>query len=134
MIDWREKHLEMAIGNRYKSPVEVIQDQIEMQMEKDVMKVVQNYGINVDKEELLKALKYDREQYEKGYQDGINADKWIPCSERLPEEDGWYLETVICGIVKRTGFGLFKNGIWKHFDDEIKTIAWQPLPEPYKGE
>ena len=28
------------------------------------------YGIRVDKEELLKALKYDRDQYRKGYNDG----------------------------------------------------------------
>lgn len=58
--------------------------------------------------------------------------EWIPVSERLPEKDGWYLETVVCGVVKRTGFGLLKNGIWEHFEDGIETIAWQPLPEPYR--
>ena len=58
---------------------------------------------------------------------------WIPCSERLPEEEGWYLESVVCGSVERTGLGLFKKGIFEHFDDEIKTVAWMPLPEPYKG-
>ena len=59
-------------------------------------------------------------------------EKWIPCSERLPKEDGWYLETVTYGTTTRTGFGKFKKGIWRHFDDEFKTIAWMPLPEPYR--
>ena len=36
-----------------------------------ICEAVLNVGVNVDKEELLKALKYDRGQYEKGYADGI---------------------------------------------------------------
>lgn len=55
----------------YKSPIEMIQTEIEMQMEGETLKAVQRVGINVNKEELLKALQYDRGQYEKGYQDGV---------------------------------------------------------------
>ena len=36
-------------------------------------KVVQERGIDVDKDELIKALQYDRGQYEKGYINGYNA-------------------------------------------------------------
>lgn len=53
----------------YKSPIEIIYSSIEAQMENEIYKEVLKYGINVDKEELLKALKYDREQYQRGYQD-----------------------------------------------------------------
>jgi hypothetical protein len=42
---------------------------MQIRMEGEVCKAVQNVGINVDKEELLKALQYDKDQYEKGYAD-----------------------------------------------------------------
>lgn len=35
------------------------------------MKAVQSVGFDINKEELTKALKYDRNQYEKGYADAI---------------------------------------------------------------
>ena len=34
-----------------------------------MLTVIHNLGIDVDKEELVRALKYDREQYQKGYED-----------------------------------------------------------------
>lgn len=72
----------------YKSPIQIIQNQTHVHMEGEVLKAVVECGINVDKEELLKALSYDREQYRKGYEDGSkNALQWIPCSERLPIEE-----------------------------------------------
>lgn len=54
----------------YKSPIEMIYDDIKMRYENDVVKAVQAYDIKVDKAELLKALKYDRAQYDKGFSDG----------------------------------------------------------------
>jgi hypothetical protein len=54
----------------YRSPIEIIYGQMETQKEGDILRAVQKYGINVDKEELLRALQYDRNQYEKGYADG----------------------------------------------------------------
>ena len=58
----------------YKSPIETliadIQHQIAVQQDEEIYKAVVSVGINVDKEELLRALHYDREQYEKGYADG----------------------------------------------------------------
>lgn len=36
------------------------------------MKAIRKVGVNVDKGELIKALQYDRNQYEKGYEDGKN--------------------------------------------------------------
>lgn len=41
-----------------------------MSFDNDIYKAVQDVGINVNKEELLKALRYDRNQYDKGYSDG----------------------------------------------------------------
>lgn len=53
----------------YESPTEIIQT--EMQMDGEILKAVQGVGIDVNKEELIKALAYDREQYVKGYKDGV---------------------------------------------------------------
>ena len=53
----------------YESPITMIASQVETKIENDVMTAVQHYDIQVDKEELIKALNYDRQQYEKGYRD-----------------------------------------------------------------
>ena len=55
----------------YESPIKIIQDKMRMQYDDDIYKVVQAYDISVDKDELIKALKYDRQQYEKGFRDGV---------------------------------------------------------------
>jgi hypothetical protein len=57
----------------YKSPVETINQQVQAKFEGDVMELIHSYGINVDKDELVKALKYDRDQYRKGFEDGCKG-------------------------------------------------------------
>ena len=48
--------------------------ELKLQTEKtltgEVLKATQAVGVDVDKDELLKALNYDREQYRKGLKDG----------------------------------------------------------------
>ena len=62
----------------YKSPINIFEEignqfiqQKNKAIEDAVVEAVFNIGVTVDKEELIKALKYDREQYNKGYKDGI---------------------------------------------------------------
>lgn len=58
----------------YESPIEITQKLTKMEIEKriegDILTAIYSYGIDVDKEELIRALRYDREQYNKGYDDG----------------------------------------------------------------
>lgn len=58
----------------YKSPIELfitdIQHQVTEKCEEACYEAVLHYIPNVDRAELLKALEYDRGQYEKGYADG----------------------------------------------------------------
>ena len=54
----------------YKSPIEIIIGQMKTIYEDGIFRAIQNVGINVDREELLKALAYDREQYEEGFREG----------------------------------------------------------------
>ena len=81
--------------------------------------------------------------------------EWIPCSERLPEEDGEYLVWYDCGDGEEdsengfmlvpfwTDIGMF--GVYQDIFDshslgfvdsefyECETaVAWMCLPEPYK--
>lgn len=56
----------------YESPIKIIVSKLCTKLESDCVKSVQSYGFDVDKEELAKALNYDREQYEKGHKDGYN--------------------------------------------------------------
>lgn len=55
----------------YESPITQIMGEVTKKYEDDCLKVVQSYGFTVNKEELTKALQYDRGQYTKGYNDAI---------------------------------------------------------------
>jgi len=58
----------------------------------------------------------------------LNMVEWI--TDRLPEEDGFYLITTKSGKVRQ-------NRFWKRyglFDNGSNMTAWANLPEPYKGE
>ena len=60
----------------YKSPIEIkLNDIVSEAAEKAdeyIVRFVQQVGVNVDKDELIKALKYDRGQYENGWNDRDN--------------------------------------------------------------
>ncbi len=83
--------------------------------------------------------------------------EWIPCSRQLPEpEKGRYgnrqKRTVVLacqknGVVKEMMFEFATNDFWEMGDDnpvshwkdnyceeDYEIVAWQPMPEPYKGE
>lgn len=73
----------------------------------------------------------------RSHMDEAKNDGWIPCSERLPEE-GIY---VMCCFDDGSVDVLWQKWqedetllFYADFDNQIrKAIAWQPLPEPYKG-
>ena len=70
---------------------------------------------------------------------------WIPCSERLPSEEefiksyirkmyGAEFIVMIEGANKPTTLYYTLDGMWKDDHGEFyKVIAWQLLPESYKG-
>ena len=78
----------------YECPVKFnfgdIQMQIVKQQENEVYMAIQKCGVDVDKEELKKALKYDREQYEKGYEDAVRQVK-EDIIKKLMNQREWYL-------------------------------------------
>lgn len=88
------------------------------------------------------------------------GNKWVPCSERLPEEresifkkakgtDKWdpeMFESISDDVnvtvefedgTRKTMTSYTTDGKWsceKEYRIKMKVIAWCPLPEPYKGE
>ena len=80
--------------------------------------------------EAIEIIKHEAEQYNNG---------WIPCSERLPEENGMYLctqniydlETNKNIIRVSTELVEFYNGKWRRAKNLVVT-HWQLLPEPFK--
>lgn len=108
-----------------------------------IYEVQKAIGYDIDRVELIKALNYDREQYQKGYEDGRKGNEWIPVSERLPSRDEY---------IKNNGLFIVSDGNrsyseWFDIYDKQRfgeptmygfrvdncVIAWKPLPEPYKG-
>lgn len=69
-----------------------------------------------------------------------DEDNWIPVSERLPEVKCFdnFIVTDSCGDVYVAEYD--SNGKWVYNEDLYTAhrvddvVAWQPLPEPYKGE
>lgn len=60
---------------------------------------------------------------------------WIPCSERLPESQGYYICTCKDGSkYKRASAVKWSNG-WQLTGTRAYWIvlAWMPLPNPWKG-
>lgn len=55
----------------------------------------------------------------------IETTRWIPVSERLPEENGYYLTTTMYHEVYCDYWG---GGC---FNRTEAVIAWQPLPKAY---
>lgn len=83
----------------YQSPINIITRQMQTKFENDVFKAVQEYGVVVDKDELIKALKYDRNQYEQGYRDGLSAQTTLDIVERIFDEIDIYIRDFSIGDI-----------------------------------
>ena len=69
--------------------------------------------------------------------------EWIPVSERLPEERGFYIVTEkVFSLDDREHKGRYNtmveqveycNGKWQRARF-FEVVAWMPLPKPYKAE
>lgn len=80
----------------YRAPIQVMSTEMTYhQVDDEILKAVWNVGIDVDKEGLLRALNYDRDQYDKGYEDAMKqivhcceCKRWIPDAGRCSWNGG----------------------------------------------
>ena len=126
----------------YQSPISIYETAIQTIMEQRenaiFAKVQDAFDVQVDKKELIRALKYDRNQYEVGYRDGKAdaAPKWIPVSERLPKYNTFVI-VFAEGIVGEAVLDDADYWYWAGTDEyasEINVTHWMPLPEAPKCE
>lgn len=81
--------------------------------------------------------------YDEGYKQGrfdekVESKRWIPVSERLPEEG---LTVLTYDAQEDIEFGEYNDGKWywllesgaDYWAENKGVLAWMPLPEPYKG-
>lgn len=119
----------------YESPIKILHNAMMRDYEEGVVKAVLHYDIQVDKDELLRALQYDRGQYDKGFADGKAAAmdelvrEWIPVTERLPQ----------CGerVLITEGNAVFEASLsishkWVRcgIGWTEGVTHWMPLPDP----
>ena len=66
----------------------------------------------------------------------LKNDGWIPCSEKLPEENEIVLTTINCGDEGRDiMFASCCENVWQDaYANNLGVLAWRPMPEPWKGE
>lgn len=144
-----QNQIEEILSGGYESPIKTVIGEAKTQIDNDVYKAVCQIGIRVDKEELLRALQYDRGQYDKGFADGVRQGQqgWISVEERLPEcEDVGESEALLFltseGRVEAGYFGrgsVWRDVYFRHYRTSVGRDAsdvthWMPLPEPPKGE
>ena len=86
-----------------------------------------------------------RETVEEVRQNALSEQRWIPCSERMPEK---YIGEWLCctddGQVLVLPYDTPGDGskecVFYRWDDDgymyetYNVVAWMPLPQPYKGE
>ena len=134
----------------WESPVsiyETISDMVEKKIDGNIIvEVKKQLGIDVNKEELIKALQYDRNQYNKGYQDGLNADRWISVDDKLPGEKinentqdfEWYYCATTFGDVRPYKYGKQIGHEKAHFWNgpgimDNYVTHWMHMPEMPKS-
>lgn len=111
----------------YESPIEIFQHKIRTDISSHVddaiYTAVVRTDIHVDRDELIKALSYDRGQYDKGFSDGLEEGKpkWISVKDRLPKvkthhklnyTDNTFTSSirVLCACRQKRGERMVKEG------------------------
>ena len=128
-----EVDLDKTDVDGYVCPIRIVTEKMARELQKAqedaVIQAVLNIGVTVDKEELVKALAYDRGQYEKGFRDGRMASQ-IRGEWKILEygmwRDSYYAPYLVvecsnCGLSVRIEEGQYG---WKYGD----AFPWKCCP------
>lgn len=127
----------------YDSPVELFDvvdyaKKVNEETDNYIYEYIVKLGINVNKEELIKALQYDRDQYEKGYKDGLKATDWHLYPKEKPTGNREYNISIKDPKSTSTAYYFVEDDTWYGGDDLYVPkgciAAWAELPEPYMEE
>ena len=115
----------------YTSPIEAVSNNMRIEYEDSIMKAIQDACVEVNKQELIRALQYDRDQYEKGFADSL---RWISLKDKHPKR----FENVLCFFPEKDygskiAVSYNESDYNYHFADTHrfgKPTHWMPLPAP----
>lgn len=112
-----EPPLEIMEFNPLNTVMEKMRIDERTHQEEWIFQQIKSYGVNVDKEELIKALNYDRQQYQKGYADGIKefAEIFLKIVH-----DNHYL---LVDRINSKDYGMFTIGIEQAVDETKKEMV-----------
>lgn len=92
----------------YKSPIEIVTDQaidfFEQKGEGAVLEACASVGVHVDRDQLVKALNGDRDQYERGYRRGLRVARIWGSWEIKHDGDRFVYTCSVCGAYERPLF------------------------------
>ena len=133
------------------SPITYMDERL-LEINKAISTRVQNIPAADISEQLENAYAHGYTAAEAEFRKVMEADRWIPVTERLPEESGVYLVTrhsyigskqnytdIVCYGYPEDGKRR-KNRVWYFTDSEYgdiaigfdKVIAWCDLPQPHE--
>ena len=99
------------------------------------LKLIEATNINTSEDELKVLDNILFRFWQMGWLDKLEEDQWIPCSERLPEE---HVDVLCCftshGKTRIRVSHRMDYNYWNEVGRTGDMVAWQPLPEPWKGE
>lgn len=142
-------------GMDWQSPITVnVTEEFAKKIEDDLVSCVVNYGFNVDKDELAKALAYSKESYERGFRDAMaqcsmepDNCRWYNAKKCVPPEDTTLLVTILktdesiglkqpytAEAVYIAGSYIGRNYLGGHFVYTSDIVAWMLYPKPYAFE
>ena len=129
-IDKYKGPVELLILDTVQQAVEQAAREFDAQAEPVVMGAIHKLGVSVDKEELIRALRYDRGQYAIGFRDGIEAvrTEWTDVREALPQKPDKYIVQSKTGAIYTIRYDPETFKRWPHFG-KADAAYWMPLPE-----
>lgn len=142
MIPWPGGVRDMK--EKYEEFIRVRIRELDSKIEEGVMSAVKEIGVDVDKDELIKALQYDRDQFRKGYKAGIEAAQmaWHDAKKELPADPDVLVLVIVDGVFHKKGFidayqlatycgEWIIEGYEEWGNPNVKY--WAGLPEPPRG-
>ena len=96
------------------------------------------YLANMDRKYMEEGMSEALDMAIKALSSSENPNKWIPVSERLPEDE----EEVLCFLESEEMAVLFRRNNWGQYEwvdggfatGSYDVIAWMPLPAPAEPE
>ena len=111
----------------YESPIEVMFREIENRIREQednaiTAEVSRQMAINIDKDELMKALAYDRDQYNRGYEDAKRQYHKIAHWRQTEEPCHW--DAIECAECSNCGHSFIVDHEYWDFDEAIREMKY----------